>query len=53
MGHQGKVNLLSESVETNWCLVGDNTKARKNLFWRPQKTASEILVNMIDNVDAQ
>ena len=53
MGHQGKVKLLSESVETNWCLVGDNTKAQNNLFWRPQKSASEILVNMIHNADAQ
>ena len=53
MGHQGSLNLLSESAETSRCLIGDNTKARKNLLWTPRKSASEILVDMIKNVDAQ
>lgn len=51
MGHQGKVNLLSDSTETNWCLIGSNTKAKENLSWQPVKTASELLVDMINKVD--
>ena len=53
MGLQGKMTLLSESTETRWCLVGDNSKARENLLWRPQKTASEILVDMIYNFNTR
>jgi nucleoside-diphosphate-sugar epimerase len=53
MGLQGKMALLSESTETSWCLVGDNRKARENLLWRPQKTPSEILVDMIYNLNAR
>jgi GDP-D-mannose dehydratase len=53
MGLQGKINLLSESTATNWCLIGDNTKAKENLLWQPRKAASEILIEMINKVDAQ
>ena len=53
MGHQGKINLLSDSTETNWCLIGDNTKAKENLLWQPIKTAGELLVDMINNVDTK
>jgi GDPmannose 4,6-dehydratase len=51
LGYQGKVNLLSESSETNWCLIGDNTKAKENLLWHPRKKASEILVEMIQKIE--
>jgi nucleoside-diphosphate-sugar epimerase len=53
MGLQGKMALLSESTDTSWCLVGDNRKARENLLWKPQKSPSEILVDMIYNLNAR
>lgn len=49
LGQHGKIDLLTEFTEPRWCLVGDNTKANRNLFWKPIKTASDVLVEMVNH----
>lgn len=50
LGHQGRIELLTESSEPRWCPVGDSTKARNNLHWQPKKRPSEILAEMVEHI---
>lgn len=50
LGLQEKIKLLTESSEPKWCPVGDNTKARNNLHWQPEKRASDILAEMVEHI---
>jgi GDPmannose 4,6-dehydratase len=50
LGHQGKINLLTESHETRWCPVGDNSKARERLSWSPTKSSAQILAEMVNHI---
>jgi GDP-D-mannose dehydratase len=50
LGHQGKIELLTESREPKWCPVGDKTKALNNLRWQPKKRASKILAEMVEHI---